>query len=171
MGQLVHQDQCRTARQGGIEIKFLQNTVFVDDVPAREYFHAVQQSRGFRTAMGLHHADNDVNPLAAHLLPGRQHSVGLAYAGRGTEKDFELAALRPLLFGLQLLQKLVRVRTTIRHGGKRLMPGVKRKVEFQHVDPRLAEDPPLPFLCVLGDQATHGLFIKPARLGNATHLI
>src|SRR5262249_49939576 len=60
---------------------------------------ALGQHVGLDAAMGLDHADDDVDAVEAAAPGLRQHLIGLADAGRGAEEDLELAAalyVRPL---------------------------------------------------------------------------
>ena len=91
MGKFVDKGDLRSPRDQRIEVHLLQRLLLVGEPPARQHFEALQQRFGFRPAMGLDHADNDID---ASFLPGMgalQHFVGLADAGRGTDEDLELA--------------------------------------------------------------------------------
>jgi len=52
---------------------------------------AAEQGFGLEAAMGFDHAGDDFHALAQLAMGGLQHGVGLAHAGRGTEKDLEPA--------------------------------------------------------------------------------
>ncbi len=91
VGQFVHHGDGWLARQQAVEVHLLQPLLTVHVDLARLDGEFVEQGQGLLTAVGLHHADQDVDPLLG-LFPHRlQHGVGLAHAGGGPEKDFQLA--------------------------------------------------------------------------------
>ena len=91
VGQLVHHGDGRLPRQQAVEVHLLQPLLAVHVDLARLDGEFVEQGQRLLPAVGLHHADQDVDPLLG-LFPHRlQHGVGLAHAGGGPEKDFQLA--------------------------------------------------------------------------------
>jgi hypothetical protein len=87
VSEFVDQSDLRTARNQRIEIHLLEDLVPVFQLLARNNFKAVQQGFGFRPAVGLDHADDDIDaglPLGVRAL---QHLIGLADAGGGTDED------------------------------------------------------------------------------------
>ena len=78
----------------------------------------VEQRLGLGAAVGLDHADDDVDALALPLPRRLEHGVGLADAGRGADEDPEPAALG----AAGLAQQRVRRRSAVlravsaRHG-------------------------------------------------------
>ncbi len=93
MGEFVDEGDLWTARNQRIEIHLLEGLVPVFQLLARNNFKALQQRFGLRPAMGLDHADHDIDaglPLGMRAL---QHFVGLADAGGGADKDLEPAGL------------------------------------------------------------------------------
>ena len=91
--EFVDERDLWTARNQRIEIHLLEDLVLVFQLPARNDFKAVQQRFGLRPAMGLDHADDDID---ARLLPGvraLQHFIGLADARGGADKDLQPAGV------------------------------------------------------------------------------
>ena len=65
---------------------------FVIYLPPRNDRQAVEQRLGFPPAVGFDDADDDVHPIAPLGLGRKQHLIGLADPGCGTEKDLEASA-------------------------------------------------------------------------------
>ena len=59
-----------------------------------------EQRLGLLAAMGLDHADDDIDSFAAFGLGGGEHFVGLADPGRGAQENLQ-AATRVLLASQQ----------------------------------------------------------------------
>ncbi|MNE19432.1 hypothetical protein D3C80_1125120 [compost metagenome] len=74
-----------------------------------QQIQAVQQRCGFAAAMGFHHADQHVQPLAAQPLGFLQHGVGFAHPGTGAEENLQPTA--GLFIGQR--QQAVRVRALL----------------------------------------------------------
>ena len=53
---------------------------------------SADQSFGLGTAVGFDHADDDIDTVTPPRRALRQHLVGLADAGCGTEEDLEAAS-------------------------------------------------------------------------------
>ncbi len=104
--QLVHQDQCRTAGEGGVQIEFRHQTTTMMNTPGRLGRQPGQQGGGLLATVGFRHADQNIKPLGAQTLRFTEHGEGLADPRAGAEKDFQLAAMG----GGSLLQQFVRVR-------------------------------------------------------------
>jgi hypothetical protein len=132
----------------------------------------LQQRFGVAAAVGLDDADDDI---VAVLLAGvglLQHLVGLADAGRGADKNSELAdaalfAARRLkqgfrrgpMFGIAPLIRhhrsdLSTLRSAPLSGGQ----PVEREIEQQDVDARLAQKSEKAILDVIADELTHSDF-------------
>ena len=96
VGQLIHHGDGRFAGEQAVEIHLLQPLLAVHVDLAWLDGELVEQGQGLLTAVGFHHADQDIDLLFG-LLPHRlQHGVGLAYAGSGPEKHLQPALV--LLF-------------------------------------------------------------------------
>ena len=54
-------------------------------------FEAIEQDSGFLAAVRFDEANDHIPALFAQLASGQQHGVGLADAGRGAEKNLQLA--------------------------------------------------------------------------------
>ena len=91
MSELVHQDDLRPARDDRVDIHFIERLVLVGDTPARDDLHAIQQRLGLAAAVGFDDADHDVIAVFFPGARGLQHLVGLADAGRRTDKDLEFS--------------------------------------------------------------------------------
>ena len=125
MGQFIDQDERRPPGENGIEIHLLEPAALVLDLPARNDLEALDQLLGFLAAMGLDHADHDIDAIG---LPGPardQHFIGLADARRRAEEDLQAAAILPL----GTFEKSVRRRpapgiaVVVRHQGFIFGPG------------------------------------------------
>ena len=92
MGELVDQSELGPARQDGVDIHLAEMMALVFDEPARDHLQPVEQGLGLLAAVGLGHADDDVDPLAALGLGRGQHLVGLADARRCPQEDLQPAA-------------------------------------------------------------------------------
>ena len=91
MGQFVDQRDLRPPRDQRVEVHLLERLLLVVEPAARQHFEALQKRFGFRPAMGVDYADDDIG---TGLLPGMgalQHLVGLADAGSGADEDLEPA--------------------------------------------------------------------------------
>ncbi|MNE38874.1 hypothetical protein D3C80_1327920 [compost metagenome] len=101
VGQLIHHYYGGFAFEQRIQIHLLQPLLAVEMDLARLDGELVEQGQGLLAAVGFHHPDQDIDPFPC-LFPHRlQHGVGLADAGRGAEKDLQLA----LVFLLQARQQ------------------------------------------------------------------
>src|SRR6202012_1977933 len=98
------------------------------------------------------------------------HGVGFTYTGRGSKKNTQLAALGAGLFGLDVSEELVGIGPCFGHSYSvvcRLLHGVQRQVEFQHVDAGLAQYTEPAALGVSGDQSIDRVWCKAALAGDA----
>ncbi len=91
VGKLVDQDDLRLSRNDRIQIHFLQRLTAVFDAAPRNDFETSQQRFGFLAAVGLDHAGDDVVAVLEPRVGLLQHFVGLADAGRGADKNPQLA--------------------------------------------------------------------------------
>ena len=106
MRQLVHQDQCRTAGEGGVEIEFRYQTPTMMNAARRLGCQPRQQRGGLLATVGFHDTDENIEPLGAQTLGFTEHGEGLADARAGAEENFQHAAMG----SGSLLQQFVRVR-------------------------------------------------------------
>ena len=117
VGQLVHQEQARPSRQGGIEVELRQLPAAIGDLAPGQDLQAVQQNGGLGAAVGLRDTHHDIHALVV-LLPGRdQHGVGLAHPGAAAEEDLQPPAALLRLLALDLLQQGVGVWALVGHRG------------------------------------------------------
>ena len=100
--EFIHQQDGGLAGQGCVQVKLGKAPAPVRHPLQGQRFQAVQQRRSLRTAMGFHHADQDVAPRAPFALGGTQHGPGLANPGIGAKVDAQLAPLGLRLLGAQL---------------------------------------------------------------------
>ena len=70
-----------------------------------QHLQSFEQGFGLGPAMGIDPAHDDVYALLTAGLGGLEHGVGFAYASRGTEENFELAAALLRLFLLHAGQQ------------------------------------------------------------------
>ncbi len=93
VGQLVHQNQFRAARQQGVKVHvFEPRSPVVHDLP-RQNFHPLQQELSFDAAMRIDVAHDHVHAFAAALAARFQHRVGLPNTCDHAKEDLEFAAL------------------------------------------------------------------------------
>ena len=93
MGVFVHQQQFGPPRQGAVQIELHQGAVAVFDGRAWHDVQPAQQAHRLLAAVGLDHADDDIQPLGLSAARGAQHLVGLAHAGRHAQKHLQPPAL------------------------------------------------------------------------------
>ena len=110
--QFIDDDDAGPARERGVDVEFFEIVALIGDDAARQNLEPVEQRRRFGASVRLDDADDDVGAVGLEAAGARQHGVGLADAGRGAEKDGELAPrvlvgqrqkrvwIRPLLFTL-----------------------------------------------------------------------
>ena len=92
MGELVDQSELGPTRQDGVDIHLAEMMALVLDEPARNDLEPLEQGLSLLAAVGLDHADDHVDPLAALGLGRGQHLVGLADARRRPQEDLQPAA-------------------------------------------------------------------------------
>ncbi len=102
--QLIHQDHRRMTGQGSIKIEL--RVAMLAGGATRQQRQAVKQLRRFGPVMGLHHADQHLQPLRAQAPCLLQHREGFPHPGAGAKVDLQLAA--PAV--RRLAQQRVRVR-------------------------------------------------------------
>ena len=128
----------------------------VVDGPARDDLEAVRAAPRFPSAVGLDHADHDIDAFALARLGGGEHLVGLADARRGAEENLQPAArlllrVRKQRVGRGPPSRRTSVVHTVhscpsslevadRYPQLNRHSRVQRQVELQHVDLRLADD-------------------------------
>src|SRR5437016_3694239 len=105
VGEFVDKNELRPALEDSVEIHFGQQVTLVLDLLPRDDFEAFEQGLGLAPAMGLDHADDDINPITPSGLSRQQHLVGLADAGCGAEKDLQAPAALLLGCGEQRLRR------------------------------------------------------------------
>ena len=89
MGQLVHQQQARAAKQGSVEVELLQGLPAIGNLDARQDGEVADLRLGFRPAVRLDDAGQYVAALGGAAAGLEQHLPGLADAGRGAEEHLE----------------------------------------------------------------------------------
>ena len=176
----------RSARDQSVEIHFLELMAFVLEALARNDLEAVNKRLGLFAAMGLNHADDDIVAVLQSGPCLLQHLIGLADAGRGTEKIFSSRgasllfappwqAGRPakgagqgcaadLPWGIDPCAGLSPTRALLRAGA------IQSKVQRKHINARLAEDTESTALDMLGDELAKRILRHVARLRNARDL-
>ena len=90
--EFVDDDELGLARQGGVDVEFLEGAAAIFDLAARQDFQTFRQGARFRPTVRLDETDDDVDAVQLQGPRLRQHGVGLADAGRGAQKDAQLAA-------------------------------------------------------------------------------
>ena len=93
VGEFVDQRDLRMARDQRVEVHLLEHLVLVVEPLARHDFKPVQQRLGLRPAVGLDHADDDIDAGLQLGMRALQHLIGLADAGGGADEDLQPAGL------------------------------------------------------------------------------
>src|SRR5215510_14624331 len=91
MGQLVDEDNLRSACEDGVEVHLFEPLTFIFDASTRNDVEAFQKRFRLLSPVRFHDPDYDI---VAILLPGargQQHLISLADPGRGTDEDPDLA--------------------------------------------------------------------------------
>ncbi|MNT13883.1 hypothetical protein D3C72_1488650 [compost metagenome] len=127
MRQFVDQHQRGMAGQRRVQVELAQHPLAVRHRLHRQALDAVDQCFGFGAAVGLDHADEDVDALCRRRARRGKHGKGLADARRCAEVDPELAARCPGSFSLHLPEQGIGIGTCaggaefgIRHGKVRI---------------------------------------------------
>ncbi|STW90011.1 Uncharacterised protein [Klebsiella pneumoniae] len=141
--QLIHQNQRRTAGEGGVEIELIDVPPAMGKPPRRQSAQALQHRGGLFTAVGLRHANQNIQPLGAQPLRFRQHRPGFPHPGAGAKEHFQFAAMR----GGGVLQQAVRVRAQRLVTHLLILQGIQRHIELQYIDHRLAKEAQQRGLC------------------------
>ena len=160
MGEFVDQRQRGAAGEDRVEVHLLERLLAVGDPAPGDDLEAADEGGGLGAAVGLDDADHHVDAVAAQRLAGGQHLPGLADAGGGAEEDLqppagladgliEQGVGRGTRLGVSaVVGHAVIPRPCCSGGGG----GVKREVEGEDVDPRLAEEAERPALGVGRDE-------------------
>ena len=164
--QLIHQNQRRTAGEGGVEIELIDVPPAMGKPPRRQSAQALQHRGGLFTAVGLRHANQNIQPLGAQPLRFRQHRPGFPHPGAGAKEHFQFAAMR----GGGVLQQAVRVRAQRLVTHLLILQGIQRHIELQYIDHRLAKEAQQRGLCGLIHQLGYLLNAQLARLSHPGHL-
>ena len=114
VGQLVDQDQRRTAGEGGVQVELAQAGAAVLDGPRRQPLQPGQERLGVGPAVRLDPADDDVDAGGLPRAGRLQHGVRLPDPGGGAEEDLQLAARLARLVGPHALQQLIGIRAALR---------------------------------------------------------
>ena len=122
VGQLVQQNEgaglaaVHNAKlQGPFQIEFRQRTPIVRDLAWRKPHKARGHGFGVAAAMGFNHAYQQGRSMRLCGLGCRQHGVGLAHTGIGTEENLEPPTPRPHLVALHLLKQSVGIGAGVAH--------------------------------------------------------
>ena len=95
--------------QRRVEIELEERRAAIGDFQPGQHVQAEHEGLGFRPAMRLDVADDDVHAFFADLAGSLEHGVGFADARRGAEEDFQLPPSLLRLFGLHAGQQGVRI--------------------------------------------------------------
>lgn len=106
MRQLIHQNQRRTAGEGGVEIELIDVPPAMGKPPRRQSAQALQHRGGLFTAVGLRHANQNIQPWARSRCASASIAQSFPHPGAGAKEHFQFAAMR----GGGVLQQAVRVR-------------------------------------------------------------
>ncbi len=91
--QFVHQNKGGAAGEGGVEIELRHQPATMADTARGLRGKPLQQRRGLFTAVGFHHADENIEPLSPQSLSFCQHGEGFPDARAGAEEDFQFATM------------------------------------------------------------------------------
>ena len=81
MGQLVHQDQVRLARQHGLHVELREGDAPVGRLTGGDDLELPELCPRLATTVALHPTDDDVVPGGSTSLTVGQHAVRLADSG------------------------------------------------------------------------------------------
>ncbi len=95
--KFVDQNQLRSSLACSVDVEFVEDAVDINGWLARDDFEPIEQRLGLLATVRLDHAGDDVDPVLQLSAGGQQHLVGLADAGRRTDKNLEPAAATLLL--------------------------------------------------------------------------
>jgi hypothetical protein len=116
MGKLVNQQDTRTTCEGRIEIELVAYDAPVFDSQRRESLEVLEQALRFDAAVRLDIADHYRGICRGTSIVRRlEHGVSLAYAGGSSEENAQAPALGAGLFGLNVSEKLIWIRSVIDH--------------------------------------------------------
>ena len=101
VGELVHQQDGRAARERRVEVELLERGAAVGDEPRREDLEPLEKGLRLRAPVGLDVADYHVDAVRLELARGLEHREGLADPGRGAEEELEAAPSLPRLLLLR----------------------------------------------------------------------
>jgi hypothetical protein len=116
MGKLVNEQDARTTCEGRIEIELVAYDAPVFDSQCRESLEALEQTLRFDATVRLDVADHYIRICrGASTVRGFEHPVRLAYAGGSSKENAQPPALGAGFFGLNVSEKLIRIRPVIVH--------------------------------------------------------
>jgi hypothetical protein len=102
MGQLIHQDDLRTAGEHGQHVHLLERRPAIRHLPWRHDLQALRQDGGIRPAVRLSHPDHDIPTQGGEPAALSQQGIRLARTRRSPQQQVQ-AALAPMLRCHQLL--------------------------------------------------------------------
>jgi hypothetical protein len=109
MRQLVDENKRRSARQGRIQVEFLDLCSLDVQHQRRQLLQTVEQRSGILPAMRFEQSDHDLGAGAHLFVRGGQHRISLADAGGSAEKNLQSAAAAARGRRVDLCQQDVRV--------------------------------------------------------------
>ena len=115
VGQLVHEDEGRTAGEGGVQVELPQRGPAVLDERRGQELEPLQQGVGFGPTVGLDVPDDHVDAFGMSLARGLEHGVGLPDSRRRAEEELQLAPGLPRLLLLDPGEQGVRIGPPPRH--------------------------------------------------------
>jgi len=165
--QLIHQNQRRTPRKGGVQIKLMHHAPAMGDAPYGLQRQARHQRGGLFAPVRLHHARQHIQPLRPQPLRLLQHGIGFTHSGAGPEKDLQFAPV----CRCSMLQQAIRVRAQrlITHA-LFILQRIQRQIKFNHIHHRLTEKVNQRCFGVSINQIIDRLHRQPARLCHARDL-
>ena len=81
MGQLIHQNKPRPARQRTVQIKLTQVQALIFQLPAGQLFQPVQKGQRFRALVTLHIARHYVHTILLGAVGCSEHGISFAHTG------------------------------------------------------------------------------------------
>jgi len=96
MGQLIHQDDLRTAGEHGRQVHLLERRPPVRHLPRRHHLQALRQGAGIRPAVRLSHPDHDITTQSGEPAALSQQGIRLARTRRSPQEQVQ-PALAPTL--------------------------------------------------------------------------
>src|SRR6185437_9613645 len=113
--KFIDENDGGTSRERRVKVELLQHGAAIVNGAAREDYESLDQSLGLRTAMCLHHADDDIGTATSLFMRRLEHGIGFPHAGVGAEEDLEFPLVLPSFCFLHSSQQDIWILSFKRH--------------------------------------------------------